>query len=133
MLSILLPWQGSSLQLFVLFLHWYPLPDTFPSISSFLQEKFSHVRCSPIITFSFSSYTTVIYYSYFNCPYPLALKLFSLLFTVIIYIIVTSSYRLEKESVLHSALLGFLCGLSLHYFPEGQCVYKLQFSNAAQL
>lgn len=75
----------------------------------------------------------MIYYSYFNRPYPLALKLFSLLFTIIIYIIVTSSCRPEQERVLHAVLPRFLRGLSLCYFTEGQCVYKLQFSNVAQL
>lgn len=75
----------------------------------------------------------MIYYSYFSCPYPLALKLFSLLFTIIICIIVTSSCRPEQERALHFSVPRFLSGLSLCYFTERQCMYKLQFPSIAQL
>ena len=56
-LVILLPWQGNCLQFYILYFHWYQLQDLFPSISSFIQEKCSHVRYLPIIIFRFSSFS----------------------------------------------------------------------------
>lgn len=69
----------------------------------------------------------MIYYSYFNCPKPLAHKLFFLFFNIIICIIVTSGCSPEQGCALHFSLCG-LSVISLRGHTCTSCNFPVQHS-----